>query len=143
VSFDELYQEIILEHYRHPRNKAELGHLRDAVVRENPACGDSIRLEARFDRAGKLSSLRYDGRGCAISTASASMMSELLAGLPAAEARQRVDEILGLLRGGPGAAEKLASYGDLAALAGVIKFPVRVKCASLAWHAAAQALREV
>ncbi len=133
-SFDDLYQEIVLDHYRSPRNKARLDHVPESMVHENPSCGDSIKLEVMVGSDGKLRSLRFDGRGCAISTASASLMTEKLTGLPVSEARRLADTFIGSLRG-DGPLEALDDMGDLAAFKGVSQFPVRVKCATLAWHA--------
>ncbi len=133
-SFDDLYQEIVLDHYRSPRNKARLDHVPESMVHENPSCGDSIKLEVIVGGDGRLQSLRFDGRGCAISTASASLMTEKLTGLPVSEARRLADAFISGLRG-DGPISVLDEMGDLAAFKGVSQFPVRVKCATLAWHA--------
>jgi nitrogen fixation protein NifU and related proteins len=132
--FDDLYQEIVLDHYRSPRNKAPLDHVPESMVHENPSCGDSIKLEVTLDDDGKLRSVRFDGRGCAISTASASLMTEKLKGLSVSEARSLAESFIGSLRG-ESPLETLDAMGDLAAFKGVSQFPVRVKCATLAWHA--------
>ncbi len=134
-SFDDLYQEIVLDHYRSPRNKARLDNVPESMVHENPSCGDSIKLEVTLDSDGKLvEGVRFDGRGCAISTASASLMTEKIKGLPVSEARVLADTFIRSLRG-EGPLEALDEMGDLAAFKGVSQFPVRVKCATLAWHA--------
>jgi len=133
-AFDDLYQEIVLDHYRSPRNKARLDHVPESMVHENPSCGDSIKLEVALDNDGKLQGLRFDGRGCAISTASASLMTEKLKGLSVSEARSLADRFISTLRGEK-PLETLDDMGDLAAFKGVAQFPVRVKCATLAWHA--------
>ena len=132
--FDDLYQEIVLDHYRSPRNKARLDNVPESMVHENPSCGDSIKLEVTRGSDGRLSGIRFDGRGCAISTASASLMTEKLKGLSVEEARCVADSFIKSLRG-DGPIEALDGMGDLAAFKGVAKFPVRVKCATLAWHA--------
>lgn len=132
--FDDLYQEIVLDHYRSPRNKARLDNVPESMVHENPSCGDSIKLEVIRGNDGRLSGIRFDGRGCAISTASASLMTEKLKGLSVEEARSVADSFIKSLRG-DGPIEALDGMGDLAAFKGVAKFPVRVKCATLAWHA--------
>lgn len=132
--FDDLYQEIVLDHYRSPRNKARLDNVPESMVHENPSCGDSIKLEVIRGSDGRLSGIRFDGRGCAISTASASLMTEKLKGLSVEEARSVADSFIKSLRG-DGPIEALDGMGDLAAFKGVAKFPVRVKCATLAWHA--------
>ena len=135
MAFDELYQEIIRDHYKNPRNKKPLTHLK-AV--ENPSCGDSVKVE--IDGAsGQVSKVYFDGSGCSISMCSASMMSDLLSGKSVQEAKGLVQDFLGVIRGEK-PAETLDELGDLAALKGVIELPVRVKCATLAWHAVEQAL---
>jgi len=132
--FDDLYQEIVLDHYRSPRNKARLDNVPESMVHENPSCGDSIKLEVTVDEAGKLTGVRFDGRGCAISTASASLMTEKLKGLSVEEARAMAKRFIRSLRGDD-PVEALDNMGDLVAFKGVAQFPVRVKCATLAWHA--------
>ena len=132
--FDELYREIILDHYKHPRNKADLSHLADDAVFENPSCGDTVKLEVHMDDDGRIAEVLFDGYGCAVSTASASMMTECLPGMTSEEARNFVSVFLSVLRGKENP-ECLEKWGDLAVLGGVAKFPLRVKCAALAWHA--------
>jgi nitrogen fixation NifU-like protein len=132
--FDDLYQEIVLDHYRSPRNKVRLDSVPESMVHENPSCGDSIKLEVTVDDAGKLAGVRFDGRGCAISTASASLMTERLKGLTVEEARAMANRFIRSLRGDD-PVEALDDMGDLVAFKGVAQFPVRVKCATLAWHA--------
>jgi nitrogen fixation protein NifU and related proteins len=132
--FDDLYQEIVLEHYRSPRNKARLDNVPESMVHENPSCGDSIKLEVIVDDSGRLTAVRFDGRGCAISTASASLMTEKLKGLTVEDARAMANSFVRSLRGDD-SVEALDAMGDLVAFKGVAQFPVRVKCATLAWHA--------
>ncbi len=139
MAFEDLYQEIILDHYRHPRNFAPVEELSDGTVHENPTCGDSIRLSVEVG-GGVITSVRFNARGCAISVASASMMSDQLGGLPVREALERILAFLRILRGEE-APEALEAWGDLAALGGVAKYPIRVKCATLAWHAAWESLQ--
>lgn len=135
MAFDELYQEMIRDHYKNPRNKKPLSHLK-AV--ENPSCGDSVKVELEAD-AQHIKTVFFDGSGCSISMCSASMMSDVLSGKTVAEAKAIVAQFLGVIRGEQ-PAEALDDLGDLAALKGVIELPVRVKCATLAWHAVDQAL---
>lgn len=137
---DGLYQEIILDHYRHPRGAACLEHLPESRVHENPTCGDAIKVEVHSS-GGVLGTVRFDNRGCAISTASASLMSELLSGREVRFARETAREFLRVMRG-EGDPRSLEQWGDLSCLRGVIRFPVRVKCATLAWHALLDALAE-
>jgi nitrogen fixation NifU-like protein len=133
-AFDELYQEIIMDHYRSPRGSARLDHVPQAMVHENPTCGDSIKLEVVVGGDGHLSAVRFDGKGCAISTASASLMTESVRGLSVMEARERAELFIKALRGEV-PTTVLDGLGELAAFKGLLSFPVRVKCATLAWHA--------
>lgn len=134
-----LYQQVILDHYRNPRNKEALDGDPLAVHMRNPTCGDEIRLELAVED-GHIARVGFTGQGCSISQASASMMTQILEGKP-------VEEALGLARRftemmhGDDAAAKDRSLGDLRALAGVSKFPVRVKCALLGFDALQEALR--
>ena len=137
MELEDLYQEIILDHYRHPRHAGTVGEEELLVDEENPTCGDQIRLTAKV-ADGVVRDIRYEVRGCAISTASASMMGEALIGRPVAEARARIAEFIGLMRG-----EKEVdphALGDLAALEGVRRYPLRIKCATMSWHAVGLAL---
>ena len=136
--FEELYQEIILDHYRHPRGAADLALMPEALAHENPTCGDSIKVELKL-AGDEIESLRFDVKGCAISTASASLMAEFLRGMRVAEARAAADRFVRALRG-ESPIEALDAMGDIAALRGAAAFPLRVKCATLAWHAFLSAL---
>ena len=137
MSLDDLYREVILDHYRHPRNKGTLAPA--DVVREgaNPLCGDEIRLSLVV-RDGVVLDVRFEGKGCSISQASASMMTERIKGQPVAEARRRIASFKALMRGEAPSDD----LGDLEALQGVRKFPVRVKCATLGWVTLEEALNE-
>lgn len=140
MELDELYQEIILDHYRHPRHAGEVAEDVLLVEEENPTCGDRIRLTATVTD-GVITDLRHDTHGCAISTASASMMSEQLVGLPIDRARELIRDFVAVLRNErPPDVDRL---GDLAALAGVKNFPMRIKCATMSWHAAERALEKL
>jgi nitrogen fixation NifU-like protein len=137
---EELYQEVILDHSRRPRN---FGELPDADVRvhgDNPACGDEIHLAVKFREDGGLEEIKFTGHGCAISQASASMMTMKLKGKSRAEALEMARAFHDLVTGGP--TEPAYLLGDLRLMRGVRKFPQRVKCATLAWHALEQALRQ-
>jgi len=134
TAFDELYQEIILDHSRSPRGAADLSRLPDSLVVENPTCGDSIKLEVELDAGGTISALRFDAKGCAISTASASLLFEGLVGMRSAEAREHAESFIAALRGDL-PLDTLDEMGDIVALKGVAAYPQRVKCATLAWHA--------
>jgi nitrogen fixation protein NifU and related proteins len=133
-AFDDLYQEIIMDHYRAPRGKASLADMPQCMTHENPTCGDSIKLAVVLGGDGRVERVQFDGKGCAISTASASLMTEALQGLTVVEARERAETFIKALRGEI-PVSVLDGMGDLAAFQGIASFPVRVKCATLAWHA--------
>ncbi len=141
MAFEDLYQEIILDHYRHPRNFDDLSGVSEQEVYENPTCGDSVKLVVDVDDDGIVQGIRYNSKGCAISVASASLMSERLKGLTVEEALRRVREFVQILRG-ESKDSSLEDWGDLIALEGVAQYPLRVKCATLAWHALEHALEK-
>lgn len=134
-----LYQQLILEHYRHPRNKAELPEHTVEVHMRNPSCGDEIRLQLRIED-GRVADARFMGQGCSISQAAVSMMTQLIRGRALADADALAERFKAMMHGdGEPARDK--AMGDLRALAGVSKFPVRVKCALLGFDALQEALR--
>jgi nitrogen fixation NifU-like protein len=137
---DDLYQELILDHYRRPRRKGGCAGCGLRARGDNPLCGDSVELRLALDD-GRISDLGWDGQGCAISQASASMMAEAVRGKSVAEALALGEAVRRLMHGAAPARE----LGDLEALAGVARFPVRVKCALLPWTTLASGLggREV
>ncbi len=128
---EELYQEIILDHYRRPRNKGKVSPADLQARDNNPLCGDEIEITARICD-GKIAEIKFDGHGCSISQASASIMTQKLTGKTTAEAQQFIERFLRMMRGAEPFGGK--ELGELKALEGVLKFPVRVKCATLAWH---------
>ncbi len=137
---EELYQEVILDHSRRPRN---FGDLPDAAVRvhgDNPACGDEIHLSVKFDGGGSLRDIKFTGHGCAISQASASLMTMKLKGKNRAEVMEMLDAFHDLVTDATNEAPK--TLGDLRVMKGVRNFPQRVKCAMLAWRAVEQALEQ-
>jgi nitrogen fixation NifU-like protein len=137
MELDELYQDLILDHFKRPHNFRPLADSEVLVDEENPTCGDHIRLTAKVEE-GKIADVKFEGKGCAISMASASMMSERLIGMPVVEARRLIADFVAVIRG-----EKemdADALGELASLEGVKQYPMRVKCATMAWHAASKAL---
>jgi nitrogen fixation NifU-like protein len=138
LPLDELYREIILDHYKQPRNRGELEPHSARVEGNNPLCGDEIQLDVRLNDA-QLEDLAFQGRGCSISQASASMMTEAVKAKPLDDVHQLIDIFKDMMRGQPVDTEEL---GDLEALEGVQKFPVRIKCALLAWTTLEEALKE-
>ncbi|HEX2642172.1 MAG TPA: SUF system NifU family Fe-S cluster assembly protein [Thermoanaerobaculia bacterium] len=135
----DLYQDVILDHNRRPRNFGELPGANRRAEGHNPLCGDRVAVFVEVDAAGdRIRDIAFQGSGCAISTASASLMTEALKGKSLAEARELFHHFHALVtRGVEG---DIASLGKLAAFAGVSEFPMRVKCATLAWHALQSAL---
>ena len=135
---DALYQEIILDHNRRPRNYGELPGADKTVAGRNPLCGDEMTLWVRMDD-DRIAEAKFVAQGCAVSKASASLMTSAVKGKTRAEAVQLFDRFHKLVTGKLPEAEQ-TGLGALAALGGVAKFPIRVKCASLPWHALRQAL---
>lgn len=134
---DELYREVILDHYRNPRHRGSLESPSVSQEGYNPLCGDEVTLDLRVAN-GVIEEVAFRGSGCSISQSSASMMTEAIAGKTVQEGESLFKEFTGMMTG---AGEiDTESLGDLEALAGVRKFPVRVKCATLAWHTLHEAL---
>ena len=127
----DLYRDVIVDHNRNPRNFGRLEHPSRAADGHNPLCGDRLHLELELED-GRVTDIRFDGKGCAISTASASLMTEAIKGRTLPEVEQLFGTVHDMLtrRDAPVPAE----LGKLAALSGVREFPARVKCASLCWH---------
>lgn len=128
----DLYQEVIVEHSKNPRN---FGKLEGAPHAEgfNPLCGDHLTLYVKL-AGDKVEQVAFEGNGCAISKASASLMTQAAKGKTKQELLALFEKVHGLLTHGPGGAVKPEELGKLAVLSGVWEFPARVKCASLAWH---------
>jgi len=139
VELDELYREIILDHYRNPRNRGSLDQPSATSEGDNPLCGDEVRVDLDI-RDGRIFDVRFAGKGCSISQASASMMTEAIKGLSLEEAESLFEMFKGLMYGADQV--DVEALGDLEALQGVRKFPVRVKCATLAWNTLEEALEE-
>jgi nitrogen fixation NifU-like protein len=137
---EELYQEVILDHSRRPRNFGDLADAAVLVHGDNPACGDEIHLGVRFGEGGNLQDIKFSGRGCAISQASASLMTMKLKGKSRAEVTEMLRAFHDLVTTDRNDAPK--KLGDLRAMQGVRKFPQRVKCAMLPWRAVEQALQQ-
>lgn len=138
VRIDSLYQQLILRHYRSPRHRGELPDATVEAIARNPSCGDEIRLQLRME-GDAVAGIAFQGEGCSISQAAASMMSSLLMGRSREEALQVADRFTEMMRGDEEAAQD-PSLQDLRALAGVARFPVRVKCALLGFEALRRAV---
>ncbi|HET9077698.1 MAG TPA: SUF system NifU family Fe-S cluster assembly protein [Acidimicrobiales bacterium] len=155
---EDLYREIILDHYRNPRNRGELpAPPAHAETGFNPLCGDEITVYVQME-GDRLDDIKLSGQGCSISQSSASMMSTAVKGRSLAETRAVIRRFKAMMSiheqrldgsesdpdsGGSPAGEPEVSLGDLEALQGVVKFPVRIKCATLAWNTLTQALDSV
>ena len=132
-----LYQEVLLDHYRSPRNRGRLADPTGRAEGHNPLCGDRIAVEVQVE-GDRLRAVAFEGTGCAISTASASLMTEAVAGQTTSEIAQLFDQFRKAVTGDPEA--DVEPLGKLAVLCGVKDFPMRVKCATLAWHTLTAAL---
>jgi nitrogen fixation NifU-like protein len=142
VKLDELYQEVILDHNRKPRN---FGKLEDANAYShgyNPLCGDDYQLYLKLSGAGKIEAVRFEGQGCAISKSSASLLTTLIEGGNADEAGRLASDFTGFLTQDKVSEDLRSKVGKLKLYEGVRQFPVRVKCATLIWHALADALKD-
>ena len=135
-----LYQQLILEHYRNPRNKAELDEKSVEVHMANPVCGDEIRLQLRIE-GDEIAEAKFVGQGCSISQAAVSMMTTKLEGSRLDEASALAERFTEMMHGDEEAAMD-KTLGDLRALQGVSKFPVRIKCALLGFDALVEALKK-
>ena len=141
-NLDALYQELILEHNRRPRNYRTMEGANRVIEQRNPLCGDALTLWLKLD-GGRISDVSFQGSGCAISRASASLMTEAVKGKTLGEAEELFSRFHDLVTGKLDLEKEPAakkSLGSLRALGGVSRFPIRVKCASMAWHALHAAL---
>ena len=134
----DLYRQTVLEHSRHPRNFRRLAEADRTVQGHNPLCGDKVTVYLRLTD-NRIADIAFEGAGCAISLASASIMTEILRGKSVIEAEQHTDEIMHQFEAG--ADDMSAITGDMAALGGVRAYPSRIKCAMLAWKTLAAAIR--
>ncbi len=134
-----LYQEVILDHNKQPRNFGELPGCDHHAEGHNPLCGDQLTIDLALD-GERIADLRFRGQGCAISTASASLMTEAVKGLTLDEAAALFDGFHEMLTGDPSQPADAAGLGKLAVFSGVREFPIRVKCATLPWHTLRAAL---
>ena len=150
---EDLYREIILDHYRNPRNRGELESPPARRVEGfNPLCGDEVVVYLDLDGGGLVNDIKISGQGCSISQSSASMMSAAVKGKSVDEARKLIQAFKAMMsihelrldgsEDEPVAADPAVKLGDREALQGVVKFPVRIKCAALSWYTLAQALDE-
>lgn len=138
MSFDELYQSILLDHYQHPRNAGPVHGATCSIHDHNPICGDEITVAMQIEN-GKVTKVGFDGKGCAISVASASMMTEQLLGKKVEDAKQDVEAFLSIMRN-EDEFDNHPEFEELASLEGVKKLHARIKCATLSWNTAKRLL---
>jgi nitrogen fixation protein NifU and related proteins len=139
TDLSDLYQQLIVDHNRAPRNFKKLAHPTREAEGANPLCGDQIKLEVEL-AGDRIADIGFQGSGCAISQASASLLTGAVQGKSTADAQELFRQVHAMLTSAPGTPVDTTKLGKLAALAGVRQFPVRVKCASLPWHTLRAAL---
>lgn len=137
MALDDIYKEVILDHYKNPRNKREIPDAELSCSKNNPLCGDELTVFVHEDD-GKVLDVSFVGQGCSISQSSASMMTGVVADKTRDEVQERIGAFRGMMAGEVEADEDV--FGELVALKGVVKYPVRVKCAVLAWDVLQEAL---
>ncbi len=137
-SLDDLYRKVIMDHYQSPRNRGQMEYADATIQLKNPSCGDQIQLQLKIEN-GIITDAKFDGEGCSISMASASMMTEAIIGKKADEALDMANRFSKMMIG-----EDVDTTGfeDIEALQGVCKFPARIKCATLSWKAMEQGVCE-
>ena len=141
-SLRELYQDVILDHSKHPRHFGKLEGATNTAQGHNPLCGDRVTIYLVVDKDDRIADITFDGKGCAISQASASMMTEMLAGRTLAEAQKLMDGFLHLVKGEDVSDLPPDDREYLDVMSGLSEFPMRVKCATLAWHTFKNAVEE-
>ncbi|MFA8437392.1 Fe-S cluster assembly sulfur transfer protein SufU [Pueribacillus sp. YX66] len=139
-NLDQLYRQVIMDHYKNPRNRGELEDEAVTINMNNPTCGDVIQLHLKVED-DKIIDVKFKGEGCSISQSSASMMTEAIKGLPVQDAL-KMSEVFSKMVQGKEYNEDGLELGDIEALQGVSKFPARFKCATLAWKAMEKGLQE-
>jgi nitrogen fixation NifU-like protein len=139
-SLRELYQEVILDHSRHPRHFGPLAHATHNATGYNPLCGDRVIVHLIVNGEGRIGEIKFEGKGCAISQASASLMTDMLVGRTVAEAETLMESFVHLVKGEDASGLAEDDLERLSVMAGVSAFPMRVKCATLAWHTMKSAL---
>jgi nitrogen fixation protein NifU and related proteins len=138
----ELYQEVILDHSRHPRHYGSMENASHTAEGYNPLCGDKVTVYLQLGDDGRVAEIKFEGKGCAISQASASMMVDMLKGRTAAEADRLMQGFLHLVKGEDASDLPEDDRERLDVMGGISAFPMRVKCATLAWHTYKNAVEE-
>ena len=137
MNIKELYQEIILEHGKNPRNFRKTENFNKEAIGKNPLCGDNVHIFLKLDENKKVEDISFEGSGCAISMASASIMTDLIKGKEEIEVKEIVNDFLGMIKENPDLKSKNLKEDEktkLMCLSGVKQYPMRVKCATLSWH---------
>ena len=143
MNLKELYQEIILEHGKNPRNIGKTENFNKDAKGHNPLCGDSVHVYLKLDNKNKVEDISFEGSGCAISMASASIMTDLVKGKEENEVREIINDFLGMIKINPNLKSKNLNDDEktkLMCLSGVKQYPMRVKCATLSWHTLTSAI---
>ena len=138
----ELYQEVILDHSRHPRHYGPMADASHKAEGYNPLCGDKVTVYLKLDADGRVTDIGFEGKGCAISQASASMMVDMLKGRTAEETQKLMQGFLHLVKGEDASGLSEDDRETLDVMGGISEFPMRVKCATLAWHTYKNAVEE-
>ena len=145
MNLKELYQEIILDHGKNPRNLGKFDNFNKDAKGHNPLCGDKVHLFLKLDENKKVNDISFEGEGCAISMASASIMTDLMKGKSEKDAKEIIEKFLDMIKEKDNIDTKLLEEDEktkLMSLGGVKKYPMRVKCATLSWHALSSALED-
>jgi len=143
MNLKELYQEIILEHGKNPRNLRKTENFNKDAKGNNPLCGDNVHVYLKLNDQRKVEDISFEGSGCAISMASASIMTDLIKGKSDNEAKEIIEDFLGMIKENPELKNKILKEDDktkLMCLSGVKQYPMRVKCATLSWHTLVSAM---
>jgi len=143
MNLKELYQEIILEHGKNPRNLGKTENFNKDAKGNNPLCGDNVHVYLKLNDQRKVEDISFEGSGCAISMASASIMTDLIKGKSDNEAKEIIEDFLGMIKENPELKNNILKEDDktkLMCLSGVKQYPMRVKCATLSWHTLVSAM---
>ena len=143
MNLKELYQEIILEHGKNPRNLGKTENFNKDAKGNNPLCGDNVHVYLKLNEQRKVEDISFEGSGCAISMASASIMTDLIKGKSDNEAKEIIEDFLGMIKENPELKNNILKEDDktkLMCLSGVKQYPMRVKCATLSWHTLVSAM---
>tara|TARA_B100001057_G_scaffold88872_1_gene85054 strand:+ start:885 stop:1349 length:465 start_codon:yes stop_codon:yes gene_type:complete len=145
MNLKELYQEIILEHGKNPRNLRKTENFNKDAKGNNPLCGDNVHVYLKLNDQRKVEDISFEGSGCAISMASASIMTDLIRGKSDNEAKEIIEDFLGMIKENPELKNNILKDDDktkLMCLSGVKQYPMRVKCATLSWHTLVSAMNK-